>query len=541
MVEELIAIPRFDMRGVRKTFGATVALDGVHFAVRAGEVCALVGQNGAGKSTLMGILSGAIRPDAGEMRLDGAPYAPREPIDARRAGVAMIYQELSLAPHLSVTENIVLGVEPSRFGIVQRDRARATAAAALEELGRHDISPQAAVSTLSPASQQLVEIARALATGCRVLVLDEPTSSLGHDDVRRLFDLIRRLKQQGHAIVYISHFIEEVKEVSDRFVVLRDGGNAGEGPTAQTRGDEIVRMMVGRSVGDLYTRGSRDAGEALLQVDDLMPGSASFALRRGEILGIAGLLGAGRSRLLRAIFGLEPVKSGRISLGVYSGPAAPHDRWRQGMGMLSEDRGGEGLAAGLSVADNLTGSRLDGLGPGVLVWPSRQNAAAMRWIDRLAIRCAGPRQTVAELSGGNQQKVAVARLLHHDVDVLILDEPTRGIDVASKAEIYRLIDSLVSTGDRDPERVVLHLSEKGRGEASPVARRSQGVPTVARPFQGRDTRKAVLLVSSYLPELLGVCDRIAVMSRGRLGPARPVEEWTEHSLLMDASGARAAS
>jgi len=541
MVEELIAIPRFDMRGVRKTFGATVALDGVHFAVRAGEVCALVGQNGAGKSTLMGILSGAIRPDAGEMRLDGAPYAPREPIDARRAGVAMIYQELSLAPHLSVTENIVLGVEPSRFGIVQRDRARATAAAALEELGRHDISPQAAVSTLSPASQQLVEIARALATGCRVLVLDEPTSSLGHDDVRRLFDLIRRLKQQGHAIVYISHFIEEVKEVSDRFVVLRDGGNAGEGPTAQTRGDEIVRMMVGRSVGDLYTRGSRDAGEALLQVDDLMPGSASFALRRGEILGIAGLLGAGRSRLLRAIFGLEPVKSGRISLGVYSGPAAPHDRWRQGMGMLSEDRGGEGLAAGLSVADNLTGSRLDGLGPGVLVWPSRQNAAAMRWIDRLAIRCAGPRQTVAELSGGNQQKVAVARLLHHDVDVLILDEPTRGIDVASKAEIYRLIDSLVSTGDRDPERVVLHLSEKGRGEPSPVARRSQGVPTVARPFQGRDTRKAVLLVSSYLPELLGVCDRIAVMSRGRLGPARPVEEWTEHSLLMDASGARAAS
>jgi len=235
------------------------------------------------------------------------------------------------------------------------------------------------------------------------------------------------------------------------------------------------------------------------------------------------------------------VKSGRNSLGVYSGPAAPHDRWRQGMGMLSEDRGGEGLAAGLSVADNLTGSRLDGLGPGVLVWPSRQNAAAMRWIDRLAIRCAGPRQTVAELSGGNQQKVAVARLLHHDVDVLILDEPTRGIDVASKAEIYRLIDSLVSTGDRDPERVVLHLSEKGRSEPSPVARRSQGVPTVARPFQGRDTRKAVLLVSSYLPELLGVCDRIAVMSRGRLGPARPVEEWTEHSLLMDASGARAAS
>jgi ribose transport system ATP-binding protein len=381
---------------------------------------------------------------------------------------------------------------------------REAATRALAELGHRDILPDAVVGELSLPSQQLVEIARALAVGCRVLVLDEPTSSLGRDDVRRLFELLTRLRLQGHAIVYISHFIEEVKEVSDRFVVLRDGGNAGEGPTAQTRGDEIVRMMVGRSVGDLYTRGSREAGAALLQVDELMPGSASFALRRGEILGIAGLLGAGRSRLLRTIFGLEPVKSGRVTLGVYSGPAVPHDRWRQGMGMLSEDRGGEGLAAGLSVADNLTGSRLDGLGPGVFVWPSRQDAAAKRWIDRLAIRCAGPRQTVAELSGGNQQKVAVARLLHHDVEVLILDEPTRGIDVASKAEIYRLIDELVSAGDRDK-------------------------------------RKAVLLVSSYLPELLGVCDRIAVMSRGRLGPARPVEEWTEHSLLMDASGARAAS
>src|SRR5439155_2545262 len=230
--------PRFEMRGVCKAFGATVALAGVDLTVRGGDVCALVGQNGAGKSTLMAILAGALAPDEGTMRLDGAAYAPRDPLDARRVGVAMIYQELSLAPHLSVMENIVLGVEPSRFGIVQRDDARATAGAALEELGRHDISPYAPVAALSPASQQLVEIARALATGCRVLVLDEPTSSLGHDDVRRLVDLIRRLKQQGHAIVYISHFIEEVKEVSDRFVVLRDGRNIGEGPTAHTRADE---------------------------------------------------------------------------------------------------------------------------------------------------------------------------------------------------------------------------------------------------------------------------------------------------------------
>ena len=490
------------MRGISKEFGATVALDAVDLAVRAGEVCALVGQNGAGKSTLMAILAGALAPDSGEMRLGGVPYAPRRPLDARRAGVAMIYQELSLAPHLTVSENIVLGLEPTRFGVVLRDRARAAAQAALDALGHHELKPDAVVGALPPAAQQLVEIARATATGARVLALDEPTSSLALDDTRRLFDLLRQLKRRGHAVVYISHFIEEVKAISDRFVVLRDGRNAGGGATGETPADEIVSLMVGRSIQDLYPRTARRASERLLVVDSLSPGSASFELRRGEILGVAGLVGAGRTRLLRAIFGLAPVKSGRIRLGVYTGAATPHARWKQGMGMLSEDRGGEGLAVGQSVADNLTGSRLQGLGPGFFVMPSRQRAAAERWIDRLGIDCRSAWQVTAELSGGNQQKVAVARLLHHDVDVLVLDEPTRGIDVASKAQIYDLIDALVSAAERP---------------------------------------KAVLLVSSYFPELLGVCDRIAVMSRGRLGPVRPVSEWNEHSLLMDASGARAAS
>ena len=511
MAEAVGGSPRFEMRGVRKRFGATVALDLVDVAVRAGEVCALVGQNGAGKSTLMGILAGALKPDAGVMLIEGAPYAPRHPLDARQAGVAMIYQELSLAPHLTVMENIVLGVEPMRRGLVDRDRMRQTAAAALAELGHPDISPDAIVGELSPASQQLVEIARAIASRCRVLVLDEPTSSLAHGDVRTLFDLIGRLKRQGHAIVYISHFIEEVKEVSDRFVVLRDGRNAGEGVTAQTRTDDIVGLMVGRALDDLYPRSDRVAADAILAVEDLVPGSATFTLRRGEVLGIAGLLGAGRTRLLRTIFGLEPVRNGRVKVAAYSGGGAPHERWRQGMGMLSEDRGGEGLARGLSVADNMTLTRLEPLGPGLTVLPSRQDAAAARWIDRLAIRCSGPRQAVAQLSGGNQQKVAFARLLHHDVDVLVLDEPTRGIDVSSKAQIYELIDELVTDGSRDA---------------------LQGVP---------NRTKAVLLVSSYLPELLGICDRIAVMSRGRLGPARPAADWTEHALLMEASGARAAS
>jgi ribose transport system ATP-binding protein len=495
-----VAPVRLEMRGLRKTFGATVALDGVDLQVRAGEVCALVGQNGAGKSTLMAILSGALKPDAGEMSLDGRPYAPRHPLDAREAGIAMIHQELSLAPHLTVMDNIMLGVEPVRgpLAIIERDTVRRTAEAALAELGHADISPDALAAHLSPSAQQLVEIARARATGCRVLVLDEPTSSLTHDDVRKLFDLIGRLKQQGIAVVYISHFIEEVKQVSDRVVVLRDGRNAGHGVTAEVRTEDIVALMVGQNVDDMYPRGSRARAGAVLELDAVLPGEATLTLHRGEVVGIAGLLGAGRTRLLRAVFGLEPVRSGRIRVAAHTGPAAPHERWRQGVGMLSEDRAGEGLARGLSVADNLTLSRLEPLGPRGLVMPSRQRAAAATWIERLAIRCTDARQAVADLSGGNQQKVALGRLLHHDVDVLILDEPTKGIDVGSKAQIYRLIDELVRDG------------------------------------------KAVLLVSSYFPELLGVCDRIAVMARGRLGPVRDVAEWNEHSLLMEASGARAS-
>jgi ribose transport system ATP-binding protein len=520
---EPVSAPRFEMRDVRKAFGATLALDGVDLAVRGGEVCALVGQNGAGKSTLMAILAGALPPDAGVMRIDGARYAPRDPLAARQAGVAMIYQELSLAPHLSVMENIVLGVEPvggvaGPIGFVLRQRMRETAIAALAELGHGDIAPECPVGDLTSAAQQLVEIARAIAIGCRVLVLDEPTSSLGHADVLSLFELIGRLKAQGIAIVYISHFIEEVKAISDRFVVLRDGRNAGGGMTDDTRAEAIVGLMVGRTLDELYPHKARTPGEPILELDGLVPGAATLTLRRGEILGIAGLLGAGRTRLLRAIFGLEPVRAGRVRVGAYSQRSGPHDRWRQGMGMLSEDRAGEGLALGLSVADNMTLTRLEPFGPAFTVVPSRQDAAAARWIDRLSIRCSHPRQTIGQLSGGNQQKVAVGRLLHHDVDVLVLDEPTRGIDVASKAQIYKLIDELVSGG---PERAAPHGSD------------------VARSFQGRDA-KAVLLVSSYLPELLGVCDRIAVMSRGRLGPARPVDEWTEHSLLMEASGARAS-
>ena len=494
--------PRFEMRAIRKAFGPTVAVDGVSLAVAAGEVCALVGQNGAGKSTLMSVLSGALPADSGSMLLDGRPYAPRTPLAARRAGVAMIYQELSLAPHLSVMENVVLGMEPTRYGFLDWARVRQDTRTALARLGHDDLPLDIPAGELPVALQQLVEVARALTIGSSVLVLDEPTSSLGREDTRRLFDVVGQLKREGHAIVYISHFIEEVKQIADRIVVLRDGRVAGSAEP-DTPAATIVSLMVGRPVEDLYPRSPRDRGEPILEVAAFGPGSATFTLHRGEILGIAGLLGAGRTRLLRSLFGLEPVREGRVRVGAWMGPPEPRTCLAHGFGMLSEDRKGEGLAVGLTVSDNLTLSQLGGLGPGPFVLPAKQDAAGRTWIERLAIKCLGPRQPVAELSGGNQQKVALARLLHHDVDVLALDEPTRGIDVGSKAQIYALIDSFVSEG-------------------------------AARP-------RAVLLVSSYVPELLGLCDRIAIMRRGRLGPARPAAGLTEHQVVMEATGAEDAA
>jgi len=496
---------RLQMQGVSKRFGATIALEDVGIKVAAGEVHALVGENGAGKSTLMKVCSGAIKADKGRMELDGAPYQPGNPLEARRAGVAMIYQELSLTPHLNVQENIMLGMEPTKLGVVRWKQVRQRAIEAIKEFDNPELTPDAKVSKLSVGSQQLVEIARALAIGCNVLVLDEPTSSLTQQDVERLFEIIGRLKQQGKAIVYISHFIEEVKRIADRVTVLRDGKVVGTSDVEAITTDEIVALMVGRHVEELYPRSARQPGQVVLEIENLAgaekPSSASLKLRRGEVLGIAGLVGAGRTEMLRSLFGLDPIKKGRIRLGVYTGPASPVRRWMQGAGLLSEDRKEEGLALAMSVADNVTLSKLDGFGPFRLVLPSRQDRATRRWLKQLDIRCRGPRQSVTSLSGGNQQKVALARLLQHDVDVLLLDEPTRGIDVAAKALVYRLINDLATGSEAE----------------------------------GREP-KAVLMVSSYLPELMGVCDRVAVMCRGKLGPTHRIDEVNEHELMLEATG-----
>ncbi len=484
------------MHGVQKRFGSTLALRSVDLQLEQGQVLALIGENGAGKSTLMKVLSGAHKPDAGEMTLGGQHYSPHSPLHARRSGVAMIYQELSIVPHLTVMENILLGVEPGAGPMLNWSQMKREAQRALGEIGRSDIPANAIAGDLGIAEQQLIEIARAVALGSRVLVLDEPTSSLTRRDIANLFAMLKRLKSQGIGIIYISHFLEEVREISDRFTVLRDGASVGSGNTADVSDAEIIRLMVGRSVDDLYPRTHHTPGEVVLELDHLAglkrPINASLALRRGEVLGIGGLIGAGRTELLRSIFGLDPVRQGRIKVGVYTGPASPSRRWDQGMGMISEDRKTEGLALGLSIADNITLSELNNLGPMGLVLPSRQKQASMPWIKKLGIKCRTPGQPVSDLSGGNQQKVAIARLLHHNVDLLLCDEPTRGVDIGAKAQIYRLIDELALAG------------------------------------------KAVLMVSSYLPELMGVCDRIAMMNRGTLGPAKPVDQCNEHSLMADA-------
>ena len=488
---------------IHKSFGPTVALDGVDLELREGEVHALIGENGAGKSTLMNIIAGSLQPDQGKMEIYGKPYSPSNPLDARTQGLSLIHQDLSLCPHLSVAENVLMGIESSRFGWLDRDQLIARTNDVLKTFHHADIRPEKRVGDLSVAARQIVEIYRALAAQARIILIDEPTSSLQRDDVSHLFTLIRKLSAEGISVIYISHFLEEVRQISDRFTVLRDGRSVATGDIANTSDDELIARMVGRAQQTLFPVRTPpiETPETILEVRNLssppLLKEASFDLRRGEILGIAGLMGSGRTPLLRAIFGLERPETGSIAVNkksMPSGRSTPAMRLIEGLGYLSEDRKGDGLTLNQSIADNVTVTKFDSCSRWGWLDLSAQRKQTERLVNALKIRTQGVQQDVGSLSGGNQQKVIVARLLHQDADVFLLDEPTRGIDIGSKAQVYETIAACAANN------------------------------------------KAVLMVSSYLPELFGMCDRLAVMSRGRLSEVRNIHEWTPETVLQAAIG-----
>jgi ribose transport system ATP-binding protein len=496
-------MPALKLSNIRKAFGPTVALDGVDLELRPGEVHALIGENGAGKSTLMNVIAGALKPDEGRMEFDGRPYSPTSPLDARTNGIALIHQELSLCPHLSVAENVLMGIESSHFGWLDRGQLSVRTNEVLRTFHHADIRPEKRVGDLPVAARQIVEISRALAANARILLMDEPTSSLQRDDVANLCQLSRRLSSEGISVIYISHFLEEVRQIADRFTVLRDGRSVATGDIASTSDDELIAKMVGRAQQNLFPeRKNKNAiHETILDVRHLaappLLKDASFELRRGEILGIAGLMGSGRTPLLRAIFGLEPPTSGTITINKNALPRArstPAMRLVEGVGYLSEDRKSDGLTLNQSLSDNVTVTKFDTCSR--LGWLDlrAQRRQAERLVNALKIKTRGVQQAVGSLSGGNQQKVALARLLHQVADVLLLDEPTRGIDIGSKAHVYETIAACA------------------------------------------EQNKAVLMVSSYLPELFGMCDRLAVMNRGRLSEVKPIDQWTPESVLQVAVG-----
>jgi len=474
--------PRLEMRGISKTFPGVKALNSVQLKAWGGEVLALMGENGAGKSTLMKILSGAYQADpGGELLIDGKPVAITDPIAAKRQGIAIIYQELALAPNLTVAENIYLGTEPSRGGRIDRRAMREGCRPVLERLGA-PFGPDTPVGGLSIAEQQLVEIARALHAQSKILVLDEPTTALSSRETDRLFGLVRQLRADGIALIYISHRMAEVYELADRVSVLRDGGYVGTLTRDGLSAEALVKMMVGRDLSSFYTKthdphGSR--GPVILEVQGITDGGrrvkpCSLQLHQGEVLGIAGLVGSGRTELARLIYGADAKTGGKVALnGSVLTVHGPEDALEAGIAYLTEDRKGLGLFLDLPCGTNINLGVIgrDAKRGGVLDLPAGRRRAAEAF-KALSVRAASPAVTVGSLSGGNQQKVLLSRWLETGPKVLILDEPTRGVDIGAKSEIYRIIDEL--------------------------AHRNIGV----------------IVISSELPEIIGVCDRVLVMREG---------------------------
>ena len=498
--------PLLRIANVSKGFPGVQALDDVSVDIIAGEVLALVGENGAGKSTLMKILSGVYAPDGGAILLDGAEVAIGSPLHAQRLGIAIIYQEFNLMPNLSVAANIFVGREPARAGLIDERRMRHDARALLQSL-EQDIDTRTLVSELSVAHQQMVEIAKALSLRARVLIMDEPTSALTEHETAILLRVIRRLRVQGLAIVFISHRLDEVLAIADRVAVLRDGRLIDTSPAAETTKAGLINRMVGRPLAEFYPRQRSERGGPVLEVRRLdhvvgRPGGAplrlqniSFTLHHGEVLGLAGLVGAGRTELARVLFGADPASQGEILIdGRTVDVRSPAAAIRHGIGLVPEDRKQQALILDLSVRENMTLPGLVRLSRRGFVSRVRERAQVRHFVDALRIKTTGSEQLVVDLSGGNQQKVILARWLALHPRVLILDEPTRGVDVGAKAEIHALIGELATAGT------------------------------------------GVLVISSELPEVLNLADRILVMSHGRLTGEFTRAEATQEKIMASATG-----
>ncbi len=486
------------LRGVTKRFPGVLAVDAVDLEIAPGEVHVVAGENGAGKSTLMKLLSQVERPDEGVVEIDGEPVAFRGPGYAQRLGVAMVYQEFALAPHLTVAQNLFLGREPGRGGLLDRRAETRRAREMLEQVGLA-VDPDRRVASLSVAARQRVEIAKALAIDAKLVIMDEPTAVLPEGDIDDLFEVIGQLKRRGIAILYISHRLEEIFRIGDRVTVLRDGAVVDTRPVAELDHDRLVALMVGREIANLYPKPEVELGDVRLRATGFTRAGTledcSFEVRAGEILGLAGIVGAGRTELARAVFGADPVDGGTVELdGEERRIDSPSAAIAAGIGYLTEDRKGNGLALQLGVAPNITLAHLPARGPVLDLGREREVAARRR--DQLDIRTPSLSRRVETLSGGNQQKVMVAKWLEASSRVLFFDEPARGIDVGAKAEMFELIGRLAADG------------------------------------------RAIVLISSYLPELLNMCDRILVMSEGRIAGEVGRAEFSEERVMALATGAK---
>jgi ABC-type sugar transport system ATPase subunit len=495
--------PLLTLEGVTKRFGGVTALDAVSFELRAGEIHALLGENGAGKSTLIKVLGGIHAPDAGTIRLRGQVAAIHRVADADRCGIRIIHQELSLAPNLSVAENIFLGREPAHYGWINRRLMAAAAEALVRSLGLDELRDvRAVVSQLSVAHQQLVEIARALSCQARILVLDEPTSSLSEAETEALFATLRRLRAQGVGIVYISHRLEEILRLADRITVLRDGHSVGTQPAAAVNQRELVRWMVGRDIADHYHRPPHRPGAVALEVRNLTSPhihGVSLRLHYGEVLGLAGLVGSGRSELARALFGIDPVESGEVLVdGQPVALRGPRDALDAGLVLVPEDRKQEGLVMLQSLGFNIALPWLRLWLPACLPNWRRRREIIERAMLEFRIKAASPDQPIQALSGGNQQKALVGRWMERRPKVLLLDEPTRGVDVGAREEMFTLIGALVEGG------------------------------------------MAVLLISSDLDEVRNTSHRLALYCDGRILRTAPAEEVSAEAIMAELTGAAPA-